>query len=287
MFRAKSNYAGKRTKRNAPRGARPTAPLRKAPGAIAIAMAGIAKLVAVIPWQRGVLHLSIFSFWLVVLSGLIIGARWIDQPITRIEVAGDLKHLRQQAIRDELGGVLHQSFFTLNLAAIQQQLEVRPWVKNASVERQWPNLLRVSLTEEKAVALWGAQGFINPAGEVIIPDRLPSQAGLPVFYGPRQQAGLMLTTLQQWQTGLASVGLEVATLSLQPRGAWQVGFPGNWTLKLGKADVEGRLQRFITLFGNRLYQDIANIQTIDARYTQGVAVAWKVPPGTALEAGRG
>jgi cell division protein FtsQ len=235
-------------------------------------------LLAVIPWQRCLLHLSIFCFWLVILTGLIYGARWVDQPITRIEVVGNFDQIRQDLIQAELAPVLKQSFFTLELAAIQRQLEARPWVKMAIVERRWPNVLRVRLVEEQAVALWNDRGFINVTGDVLVPEHAPLIAGLPVFYGDGQQVETMLSAYRNWQSQLAVVDLKIKTLRLEPRGAWQIGFDGDWSLKLGKADVAGRLQRFIAVYGKRLYKDVGKILTIDARYTQGIAVAWKEVP---------
>lgn len=271
-----TNARGAKTKRTV-RGTRRGAQLqREQSGVLKEMWAKSSQIPALIPWRRCLLHLSIFCFWLVVLSAGIFGARWIDQPITRIDVVGNFKHIHQDTIRDELNDVLQQSFFTLNLASIRQRLEARPWVKRARVERHWPNLLRVSIEEEQAAALWNQQGFINPEGKVVITQQHPAVSGLPVLYGATDQAEILLTNYQKWRLRLAAVGLEIQSLRLQRRGAWQVGFTGGWLLKLGKSDVEGRLERFITLYGKRLYRDEGNILAIDARYTQGVSVAWRV-----------
>jgi len=243
----------------------------------------ITRLMNAIPWRQGFIHASIFCFWLLLITGLLQGAKWIDRPVKKIQVVGDFEHIQRSVIQNELSALFKKSFFTLDLNAIQRQLEARAWVKKAEVERLWPDVLRVELAEENVVALWNNHGFVNAHGEVIVPDRPPHLPELPNFYGDTDQAVTMLQTYYRWRSKMVKVNLDIASLRMTRREAWQIGFAGDWYLNLGKANVEQRLQRFIAVYGKRLYLDVANIRAVDARYTQGVSVAWKVPPVTPVQ----
>ena len=44
---------------------------------------------------------------------------------------------------------------------------------------------------------------------------------------------------------------------------------------LGRDQVEKRFDRFVTVYQRRLASRAAEVERIDARYTNGVAVQWK------------
>ena len=260
------------------RGASSVKQSRSPVASLYLVVRALCNAVKAFPWRPCCLHLSIFGFWLLVLTGAVFGARWADQPISRIEVVGDFKQIRQQVVEAELTAALEKSFFTFDLSDIQQQLENRAWVHTANVERQWPGILQVELLEEQALAEWNDRGFVSTEGKVVMLPDSPGLDHLPAFYGEHEHAALMLSTFNQWQSQLATVELKIDSLRLTKRGAWQIGFAGDWMLNLGKAQVDERLQRFIAVYGKRLYQDADNIRAIDARYTQGVSVTWKALP---------
>jgi cell division protein FtsQ len=47
--------------------------------------------------------------------------------------------------------------FTANLDAVRAAFESVPWVRKASVQREWPNKLRVTLEEHVVLGTWGDQ----------------------------------------------------------------------------------------------------------------------------------
>ncbi len=235
------------------------------------------RLMGAIPWRMGFLHLSIFCFWLVLLSGFIHAGRWLDQPITRIEVSGTLQYIQHEDIKRQLEQVLQQSFFTVDLLTVQQELEARPWVDEVRLTRQWPGTLKVNISEQVPAAFWNETALVNAYGEVFQPDLLPAIQGLPHLHSPEGLAAEALSRFVAWQRQLGAIDLQIHSMRLEARGSWQIAFSGDWILKLGKEDIEARLQRFISLYGKRLYLEADNILQVDARYTQGVAVTWKEP----------
>ncbi|WP_020409313.1 cell division protein FtsQ/DivIB [Hahella ganghwensis] len=236
---------------------------------------GIGKKLARLPWAKMGIHVGIFVFWLALLSGFSYGVGWLDQPITKIEVAGDLVHTRKADVEAVLAANLQKSFFTVDLVQIREQLEQAPWTRVAAVSRKWPSTLRVQLVEEEAVARWNQDGFINVSGQVFRPEQQEEMLDLPQLAGPEHKAGEVFNRFNMWRSELNAIGLEVSRVSMESRGAWRIGFSDGWELNLGKQDVEDRLNRFTTLFVKKLHLERERIAAVDARYTRGVAVTWK------------
>ena len=78
-------------------------------------------------------------------------SRWFD--IRRIEVAGDARHVSRTAVRAAIGG-LAGNYFAVQLDQARHAFEALPWVAQVSVRRVWPNRLRVTLTEHRALGQW-------------------------------------------------------------------------------------------------------------------------------------
>jgi len=60
--------------------------------------------------------------------------------------------------RAAISGHLTGNYFTIRLDRARQAFETLPWVAQASVRRIWPNRLRVTLTEHRALGQWSDAG---------------------------------------------------------------------------------------------------------------------------------
>jgi cell division protein FtsQ len=61
---------------------------------------------------------------------------------------------------------------------------------------------------------------------------------------------------------------------MDARRAWQLSFDNGLLLKLGREHNEDRLERFIDVYQGALSGYHAQIEAIDMRYTNGLAVVW-------------
>jgi cell division protein FtsQ len=71
--------------------------------------------------------------------------------------------------------------------AARARLESLPWVHEATVERRLPDLIYVTLSERRAMALWQLDGqlsVVDQEGQVIPVARPEDFAGLPLIVGP-------------------------------------------------------------------------------------------------------
>jgi cell division protein FtsQ len=71
-------------------------------------------------------------------------------------------------------------------------------------------------------------------------------------------------------------GLQITRLSENELGEWALTFDQGITLKLGARDMQERLQRFLSVYRARLVERFDEVQQVDARYANGVAVSWQV-----------
>jgi cell division protein FtsQ len=70
---------------------------------------------------------------------------------------------------------------------------------------------------------------------------------------------------------------------MDERRAWTMKFNNELEVKLGNKDVEERLARFYSIYP-LLKADKRQVQTVDLRYTNGVAITWKGSAATVGQA---
>ena len=79
-------------------------------------------------------------------------ASWVAaQPwfaLHTIEVKTPVAHVTEAQIRLVAERQVRGTFFTVDLEHVRNSLEKLPWVREARVERRWPDTLVVSLTEQ-------------------------------------------------------------------------------------------------------------------------------------------
>jgi cell division protein FtsQ len=161
------------------------------------------------------------------------------------------------------------------VAVIRNAVEDLPWVYRATVQRVWPDRLRVDIEEQVPVAYWGEGGFLNRFGESFHPEWIPAGIELPQLSGPQGHEQSVLDKYRLVVRTLAPLGLRVARLQLDERRAWRIQTGNGVQLELGRAAAYERLQRFVrsypAVFAGRLEQ----LQRVDLRYSNGFSVYWQ------------
>ena len=101
---------------------------------------------------------------------------------------------------------------------------------------------------------------------------------LPQFNGPEGEAATVAARYREWSALLAPLGLTIRTLTLSPRGGWEIGatdMQSPLTIELGRDDPGGRLARFIAAHDRTiavLARAGRRIDQVDLRYRNGFAV---------------
>lgn len=103
-------------------------------------------------------------------------------------------------IRKVLGIQRGEPLMTVDIESARVRLEALGWIKSASVEREYPNAIRVRILERRPLALWQRGDelvLVDDTGAVITGDGLQRFANLMVLVGDDapKHAGELLRTL--------------------------------------------------------------------------------------------
>jgi cell division protein FtsQ len=195
----------------------------------------------------------------------------LDRPIKRVEVVGIFRRVTSMDVEQVVRSKLHGGFVRANLTELQGSIEGMPWVDNARVQRRWPDALVVHITEQEAVARWGETGLINSRGELFVRDERHVPTDLPVLTGPEGAERRVAERFFQFKTQLEAAGLSLGSIHLDERGAWQVELTNGVVIRLGRRDVEERMDRFLESGVALVTSRASEIAYIDMRYSNGFA----------------
>lgn len=194
--------------------------------------------------------------------------------IQKIEIEGDLNYVTEAELEAHYSELLGESLLSLSVADALDLARSPEWVESAEVRKVWPNILQVLVHEYTPLAYWRDRQLISTSSAVIRPNQIPDLS-LPRLYGPDGTSDVVLEQFGLISQVLAATSLRIFTLTLEPRGAWNVTFSNGIVVKLGREEVLERLQRFIAVYKSDLSGRIDQITSVDARYPHGVAVGWK------------
>lgn len=201
--------------------------------------------------------------------------------VKAISVHGDVEHQNAVTFRAQLASQmrsrLSSSFLTIDLQQVRQLFESVPWVRQAVVQREFPNRLRVTLEEHRAVAWWGESGsgqLVNSLGEVF--DASPDDSdGLPELLGPRDSSAQVWAMYQSLQAELSRLELGLARLELTERGAWRARLDSGAVVEIGRGtpeELQARVARFTATLSQLTQRYAGALQSVDLRYPNGYAL---------------
>ena len=195
-------------------------------------------------------------------------------PITNIRVEEHLVNTNPQALQATLSQVAQGSFFSVDLTAVQLAVLTLPWVKEAKVQRQWPDTLILKIQERQAIARWQAQTLVDKEGHLFtVPQSSVTKSmNLPILSGPVGSAAQVFKHYQFLSPLVQAVGLQIQKLSLSVRLAWQINLDNGIKLMFGRDDSELRIRRFLKVYRRLLKTPKSRPVFVDLRYTNGMAV---------------
>jgi cell division protein FtsQ len=226
-------------------------------------------------------------FVLTLLACIAAGVWWVAQrPMfnlrtIRIESIGqdELKHVNHLTLRNNALGRIKGNFFTTNLDAVRQAFESVPWVRRATVRREWPDQLIVALEEHEALGTWGEDGrLLSTKGDVFTANLAEAEEDhmLPEFDGPDGSEKEVLSRYDELRTWFAPLKLVPESLSLSSRYAWTVRLNNGMSVALGREQtsttLKERVDRLTGIYP-QLVEHLQNIDTIDMRYQNGLALS--------------
>ena len=198
-----------------------------------------------------------------------------NKPINAVNITGELHHANQQDIRARITPLLSDGFMGVDLAAVQNELLMMEWIAQAVVSRSWPDTLEVSLTEHVPLARWGANALLSRSGEVFVPRNIESFVALPALSGSSGRHAEVLSRYVELNQLLAPKRLRVTNLELNDTGRWLANLQSGTQLVFGKDDLIAKTRRFLIVYERELEVLGDRVQSVDLRYSNGLAVKWK------------
>lgn len=224
-----------------------------------------------------------------ILACIVSGVWWLSQrpmfALSSVTVGSmygiELRHVNALTVRNGIQNRIRGNFFTADLEQVRGIFETVPWVRRATVRREWPNQLVVEVEEHEALGTWGEDGrLLSVKGDVFTANiaETEDELGLPEFYGPPGSEKEVLARFNELRTAFAQVGLVPQSLSLSRRYAWTVKLDNGMSVELGREQdrntLRTRVQRLISVYPQlvaRLQE--GRIDTIDTRYPNGLALS--------------
>lgn len=211
-------------------------------------------------------------------------APWFE--IRSVGVDGDLAHHSAATLAASVASHLGGSYFTLDLARARAAFEAVPWVRRATVQRVWPNRLRVQLQEHRAAALWerdrGDDLLVNTEGEVFEVNLGDvDDEGLPRLRGPDERSADVLALYRRLVPVLEPVGRSLPRLALSEHGSWRATLDDRSVIELGRGsadEVVARTERFVATLPQVLQRNGRALAHADLRHRDGYAVRFAAQP---------
>jgi cell division protein FtsQ len=213
---------------------------------------------------------------LVLIAGALAALTWaLDRPIRVISMDGAFQRVSPGQIEKAVAPFTRAGFMSADLDRIQRAVERVPWVDHARVQRRFPNSLHVTVVEETAAARWGASGLLNTRGELFVREATHVPAELPRLSGPEGSQVQVAQRYLSAQGRMLEAGMRIAALRLDERGAWEMDLDSGVTVRLGRRDVDARLDRFIRTASQVISHRLNDITYVDMRYSNGFAIGWR------------
>ncbi|OEE87383.1 cell division protein FtsQ [Enterovibrio norvegicus FF-162] len=199
-------------------------------------------------------------------------------PLSQIVVQGELAHLSTLEVRNavlQIGPL--NSFMLQNVDDIHGAISILPWVANVAVRKQWPDTIKVDVTEYQPEAVWNGSQLLDVGGIAFSasPDDV-KERGLVSLHGPEGSEKEVLAAWREMRDILLPTKLHITALALNERRSWRIVTRGGVRIELGRESRNERLHRFVDLFDD-MNATGRNIQYVDLRYDTGAAVGWKAP----------
>jgi len=215
-------------------------------------------------------------------------------PITKVRALGDFSFVTEEMLHAALQQKIvgkdtvvdelfeKQGFFTIDVESIKKRIETIEWVKQASVQRVWPDTLVIEVLEHKPVAYWGTKGLVSETGKVFKPDNTTFPQGLPKF----EMTNALTTNLTENNAEkclryyrdaseiFSAINVKVVKVEFNTRQALTLKLNNGVELNLGRRNKLYRMQKFAQVYST-LRERIGLIERIDMRYTNGFSVKWK------------
>lgn len=190
-----------------------------------------------------------------------------------------LRHVNPSTVRTTALPRIKGNFFTTDLNSVRHAFETVPWVRKASVRREWPDKLIVTVEEHEALGTWGEEGrLLSTKGDVFTANLAEAEEDgeLAAFAGPEGSEKDVLARYRELSEWFKPAGVTPKSVQLSSRYAWTVKLNNGVTVELGseqsKTPFKERVDRLVRVYPELMARLQDRIESVDMRYPNGLAL---------------
>ncbi|MCP4188080.1 MAG: FtsQ-type POTRA domain-containing protein [Gammaproteobacteria bacterium] len=195
-------------------------------------------------------------------------------PIKTIKLSGSFEYIEQNDIEAILRPYVGEGFFSLDIHAVQKVLSDKSWADSVSIRRVWPDRLEINIIEKKPVARWSKNQLLSDKAMVYDADTA-GFSGLPLVHAVNSQPADLLRQFYSLSRRFNALEEILVSLRQDSRGALDIELADGLIIKVGRNDVDRKIERLITIYQQQILPRRLQIMRLDLRYSNGFAVAWK------------
>jgi cell division protein FtsQ len=220
--------------------------------------------------------------WPLLLSGFFLASMvglfaWIlvqmNGPVSVVQVQGDLSAHEQSEVSRVIGARLDQGILTVGLDTLVDEIMALAWPRSVEVRKLWPNRLLVRVEKETIAARWGTHAVLTTSGEIVPTTNAPEW--LPRFDCANCDSVRAMQIYHRLRAILVRGGLDISSMRQDALGEWHIQLDIGLELAVGREDLAARTERFLAIYRSALADTLDRVERVDARYDNGVAVAWR------------
>lgn len=225
-----------------------------------------------------------------VLAVLAVAVNWlIRKPVYALQTirvqssdGETLQHVNALTVRSVALPNIKGNFFTVDLNEVRSAFETVPWVREASVRREWPDKLVVSLEEYQPLGVWGNEGqLLSTKGDLFTVNMAEAEEDYELlkFSGPEGSEKEVLARYKEFRKRFAELHLVPKEVRLSDRYAWSVRLDNGMRVEFGREKDRNTIAELMNRFCEA-YLQLAeradnSIENIDMRYPNGMALKVK------------
>tara|TARA_B100001250_G_scaffold72479_1_gene58882 strand:+ start:34043 stop:34780 length:738 start_codon:yes stop_codon:yes gene_type:complete len=214
-------------------------------------------------------------FTILVICVLLVSRIFLDTPIQKLELVGLFQRVNPIQVEEIFSRALGKSFFSIEIRSLESDLESLDWVDNIEISRRWPNKISVRIYEQIPAAIWNKNSLLNERGEVFLGRVNNHFPELPNLFGPEGSEFKIANKYFEIKNLLEKSNVDLDFISMDERYSWLISFSSGPEIRIGRKEVNNRMNRLFNIVIPNLKEDFNRISYIDMRYTSGFSIGWK------------
>jgi cell division protein FtsQ len=190
-------------------------------------------------------------------------------PFHSVLVKGNLENTNVAQLQRIVDNTLTTGYLATDLDELKRKLEENPWVKNAVIERRWPDHIEIHLIEQVPYLRYGSTQLISTQGIVFKPATIAGFQDLALLEANGKYSETLFYSYREIEYVLIENNLLLKRFVVNQFNDWTLNIAGEITMHLGTEQQIEKFKRFIIVYTELDERFKSNLTGIDLRYDNG------------------